>query len=91
MRDRRTRLALALAAVGLVAVGAMFAAGGSSNRSTAPVVAARSSDGDMPVALGKHLAALQQAIPGKGGEPAGESASAPGSSTASLEEFAQMA
>ena len=77
MRDRRTRLALALAAVGLVAAGAMFAAGGSSNRSTAKV-AVRSSDGDMPVALAKHLAQLQQAIPGKGGEPAGESAGAPG-------------
>src|SRR6478609_4366876 len=82
MRDRRTRLALALAAVGLVAVGAMFAAGGSSNRSTAKV-AVRSSDGDMPVDL---------AIPGKGGEPSGESTgNAPGSSTASLEQFAQMA
>ena len=90
MRDRRTRLALALAAVGLVAVGAMFAAGGSSNRSTAKV-AVRNSDGDMPVALAKHLAQLQQAIPGKGGEPAGESAVGPGSSTATLEEFAQMA
>jgi hypothetical protein len=92
MRDRRTRLALALAAVGLVAAGAMFAAGGSSNRSTVPVVAARSSDGDMPVALAKHLAKLSQTIPGQGGEPAGESSgSAPGSSTANLEEFAQMA
>ena len=90
MRDRRTRLALALAAVGLVAVGAIFAAGGSSNRSTAKV-AVRNSDGDMPVALAKHLAQLQQAIPGKGGEPAGESAGGPGSSTATLEEFAQMA
>ena len=92
MRKRRTRLALALAAVGLVAVGGVFAAGGSSNRSTAPMVAARGSDGDMPVALSKHLAKLGQTIPGNGGEPAGESAgNAPGSSTASLEQFAQMA
>ena len=73
MRDRRTRLALALAAVGLVAVGAMFATGGSSNRSVAKV-AVRSSDGDMSPALAKHLAQLSQTIPGKGGEPAGESA-----------------
>lgn len=92
MRDRRARLALALAAVGLVAVGAVFAAGVSSNRSTAPVVATRGSDGDMPAALAKHLAELEQSIPGKGGEPSGESTgNAPGSSTASLEEFAQMA
>jgi hypothetical protein len=91
MRDRWTRLALALAAVGLVAVGAIVAAGGSSNRSTAKV-AVRSSDGDMPVALAKHLANLEQAIPGKGGEPSGESSgNAPGSSTANLEQFAQMA
>ena len=91
MRDRWMRLALALVAVGLVAVGAVLAAGGSSNRSSAPAVAGQGSDGDMPVALAKHLATLQQAIPGKGGEPAGESANAPGSSTAALEEFAQMA
>ncbi len=92
MRDRRTRLALALAAVGLVAVGAVFAAGGSSNRSTAPVVAARSSDGDLSPALAKHLAKLERSIPGKGGEPAGESSgNAPGSSTAGLEEFIQLA
>ena len=92
MRVRRMRLGLALAAVGLVAVGAVFAAGVSSNRSTAPVVAARSSDGDMPAALAKHLAKLEQSIPGKGGEPSGESTgNAPGSSTAGLEEFAQMA
>ena len=46
----------------------------------------------MPVALAKHLAKLGQTIPGKGGEPAGESSgNAPGSSTAGLEEFAQMA
>jgi hypothetical protein len=92
MRDRWTRLALALAAVGLVAVGAVLAAGGSSNRSTAPVVAARSSDGDLSPALAKHLAKLQQSIPGKGGEPAGESSgNTPGSSTAGLEEFIQLA
>jgi hypothetical protein len=92
MRERRTRLALALAAVGLVAVGAVFAAGGSSNRSTAPVVAATSSDGEMSPALAKHLATLQQSIPGQGGEPAGESSgNAPGSSTAGLEEFIQLA
>src|SRR5262245_24323661 len=92
MRDRRMRLALALAAVGLVAVGAVFVAGGSSNRSTAPVVAATSSDGDLSPALAKHLANLEQSIPGQGGEPSGESTgNSPGSSTASLEEFAQMA
>jgi hypothetical protein len=92
MRERRVRLALALAAVGLVAVGGMFAAGGSSNRSTAPLVAATSSDGEMSPALAKHLATLQQSIPGKGGEPAGEaSGNAPGSSTAGLEEFIQLA
>src|SRR6476646_6269012 len=90
MRDRRTRLALALVVVGLAAVGAVVAAGGSTNKSTAKV-AVRSSDGDMPVALAKHLAQLGQSIPGKGGEPSGESASGPGSSTASLEQFAQMA
>jgi len=90
MRDRRTRLALALAAVGLVAVGAMFAAGGSPNQSTAKV-AVRTSDGDVTPAMAKHLAKLSQTIPGKGGEPAGESAGGPGSSTAGLEEFAQMA
>jgi hypothetical protein len=92
MRDRRTRLALALAAVGLVAVGAVFAAGGSSNRSTAPVVTARSSDGDLSPAMAKHLAKLAQSIPGQGGEPSGESSgNAPGSSTAGLEEFIQLA
>jgi hypothetical protein len=92
MRERRTRLALALAAVGLVAVGAVFAAGGSSNRSTAPVVAATSSDGEMSPALAKHLANLAKTIPGKGGEPSGEAnGNASGSATASLEEFAQMA
>jgi hypothetical protein len=92
MRERRTRLALALAAVGLVAVGAVFVAGGSSNRSTTPVVAATSSDGEMSPALAKHLATLQQSIPGKGGEPSGESSgNAPGSSTAGLEEFIQLA
>jgi hypothetical protein len=91
VRDRRARLALALAAVGLVAVGAMFAAGGSQNRSVAKVAVTRS-DGDMPTALANHLAKLGQAIPGNGGEPAGESAgNAPGGSTASLEQFAQMA
>jgi hypothetical protein len=92
VRKRWTRLALALAAVGLVAVGGVIAAGGPSNRSTAPVVAARGTDGDMPVALAKHLAKVGQTIPGNGGEPAGESSgNAPGSSTASLEQFAQMA
>src|SRR4030095_14587943 len=92
MRERRTRLALARAAVGLVAVGAVFVAGGSSKRSTAPVVAATSSDGEMSPALAKHLATLQQSIPGQGGEPAGESSgNAPGSSTAGLEEFIQLA
>ena len=91
MRDRRLRLGLAVAAVGLVAVASVFAAGMSSNKSTAKV-AARSSDGDMPVALAKHLAELQQSIPGKGGEPDGESSgSAPGSSSAALADFAQMA
>ena len=65
MRDRRTRLALALAAVGLVAVGAMFAAGGSSNQSTAKV-AVRTSDGDLTPAMAKHLAKLQPDDPGQG-------------------------
>ncbi len=91
MRDRWTRLALALAAVGLVAVGAVIAAGGSSNRSTAQV-AVRNSEGDLTPALAKHLAQLQQSIPGKGGEPSGEATgNVPGSATATLEEFAQMA
>jgi len=91
VRDRRARLALALAAVGLVAVGAVFAAGGSSNRSVSKA-AVRSSDGDMPAALANHLANLEKSIPGKGGEPSGESTgNAPSSSSASLQEFAQMA
>jgi hypothetical protein len=46
----------------------------------------------MSPALAKHLATLQQSIPGKGGEPSGESSgNAPGSSTAGLEEFIQLA
>jgi hypothetical protein len=49
-------------------------------------------DGDLPAALAAHLAKMSQSIPGKGGEPAGESASlGPSSSTSGLEEFAQLA
>jgi hypothetical protein len=91
MRERRTRLALAAAAIGLVAVGAVFAAGGSSSRGTVSM-APRGGDGDLPAALSAHLAKLGQSIPGKGGEPAGESSSnAPGSSTAGLEQFIELA
>jgi hypothetical protein len=89
MNARRVRLTLAGVAIGLVAVGAVLAAGGQSTR--APTRAAVTSDGDLPAALSKHLAKLGQSIPGNGGEPAGETASGPGSATASLEEFAQMA
>jgi len=91
VRERPTRLALALAAVGLVAVAGVLAAGGSSNGSTAPLVAARSSDGELSPALAKHLATLQQSIPGQGGEPSGEADGNSPGTTANLEEFAQMA
>src|SRR5262245_21286624 len=91
MRDRRVRLALALAAVGLVAVGAVMVAGGSSNRSVSKVAVTRS-DGDMRSALAKHLAQLGRRIPGMRAEPAGESTgNTPSSSSASLQQFAQMA
>ena len=89
MNARRLRFALAAVAIGLVAVGAVLtASNGQSSRTSARPSA--TSDGDMPAALASHLAKLSQAIPGKGGEPAGES-SGPGTSTAALEEFAQLA
>jgi hypothetical protein len=89
MNARRLRLALAAVAIGLVAVGAVLVAGGQSNRATARPSAV-GADGDMPTALAKHLAELSQAIPGNGGEPAGES-SGPGVSSAAMAEFAQLA
>ena len=88
MNARRLRLALAAVAIGLVAVGAVLAAGGQSSRATARPSA--TSDGDLPSALANHLAKLGQSIPGKGGEPAGES-SGPGASSAVQAEFAQLA
>ena len=91
MRERRMRLALALAAVALVAAGAVFAAGGPSDRSTAPTVAATSSDGELPAALSAHLAELSQAIPGKGGEYAESESAAAGSSAAGLQDFIDLA
>jgi ABC-type phosphate transport system substrate-binding protein len=90
MRERRMRLALALAAVALVAVAAIFAAGMSSNRSTAPAVAAQSSDGELPAALSAHLAKLSQAIPGKGGEYAESESAEAGSSAAGLQDFIEL-
>jgi hypothetical protein len=85
------RLALAVAAVALVAVGAIFAAGMSSNPSTAPAVAAQSSDGELPAALSAHLAKLSQAIPGKGGEYAESESAGAGSSAAGLQDFIELA
>ena len=76
MNARRLRFALAAVAIGLVAVGAVLtASNGQSSRTSARPSA--TSDGDMPAALASHLAKLSQAIPGNGGEPAGES-SGPG-------------
>ena len=89
MNARRLRLALAAVAIGLVATGAVLVTGGQSNRATARPSAV-GADGDMPTALANHLAKLSQAIPGKGGEPAGES-SGPGVSTSAMAEFAQLA
>ena len=89
MNARRLRLALAAVAIGLVAVGAVLAASNSQS-SRASARPSATSEGDMPAALASHLAKLSQSIPGNGGEPAGES-SGPGTSTAALEEFAQLA
>jgi hypothetical protein len=54
-------------------------------------MAPRGGDGDLPAALSAHLAKLGQSIPGKGGEPAGESGSSAGSSAAGLEQFIELA
>jgi hypothetical protein len=88
MNARRLRLALAAVAVGFVAVGAVLIAGGHSSRATARPSA--TSEGDLPAALANHLAKLGQSIPGKGGEPAGES-SGPSTSGYAQAEFAQLA
>ena len=89
MNARRLRLSLAAVAIGLVAVGTVLATGGHANRASARP-SATGADGGMPTALTSHLAKLSQSIPGNGGEPAGES-SGPGVSSASQNEFAQLA